>query len=259
DVAQTLTVIVEGRNDAPVVQNVAVVRGSEFSDTITGDGIDMVDAAAGVDTVVFNGEAGGANTVLMQDGGTHGGVDADRIVISVNGLLATELVNVENVTFNAGDLGDTFTIEGDYSGTHLAQTTITVTGGAGIDVVDASGLTSAHNVEAAGKDGNDTLTGGAGNDTLDGGSGNDTLIGGTGDDLFVFANNDGTNTINDFTAGAGIGDVIDFQAVTAISSFADVQNAATDDGTDTTIVYDGGSVILLGVVEAGLDANDFNF
>ena len=44
-----------------------------------------------------------------------------------------------------------------------------------------------------------------------------------------------------------------------MTSFADVQNAATDDGTDTTIVYDGGSVILLGVVEAGLDANDFNF
>ncbi len=87
----------------------------------------------------------------------------------------------------------------------------------------------------------------------------DDFFGGDGDDLFLFADGDGTNTINDFTAGAVTEDVIEFSAVSTINNFAEVLTAATDDGTDTTIVFGGDSVTLLGVVELGLDVDDFLF
>ena len=49
-----------------------------------------------------------------------------------------------------------------------------LTGGAGHNVINASGFSGQVNIE--GDDGDDTLMGGAGNDTLDGGDGTDTVI-----------------------------------------------------------------------------------
>ena len=61
-----------------------------------------------------------------------------------------------------------------------------------------------------GQDGNDTLLGGAGIDFLYGGEGDDTLTGGSDSDTFVWRNDDegtlvnpASDTITDFTAGAG--------------------------------------------------------
>ena len=45
--------------------------------------------------------------------------------------------------------------------------------------------------------GNDTVDGGRGNDLLVGGTGNDTIFGGGGDDTYLFALNDGIDTINE--------------------------------------------------------------
>lgn len=105
--------------------------------------------------------------------------------------------------------------------------------------------------------GNDTLNGRGGDDTLYGGTGNDVLYGGTGNDLFVFANGDGNDTIMDFTAGAGVGDVINIADFT-FADFTAVTNAATDNGFDTTITLDGDdSVTLIGVRVTDLDQDDF--
>jgi Ca2+-binding RTX toxin-like protein len=52
-----------------------------------------------------------------------------------------------------------------------------------------------------GRAGNDTLRGGSANDWLDGGTGSDMLRGGAGRDSFVFGIGDGSDRIEDFTAG----------------------------------------------------------
>ncbi|MBI3057537.1 MAG: type I secretion C-terminal target domain-containing protein [Betaproteobacteria bacterium] len=65
----------------------------------------------------------------------------------------------------------------------------------------------------SGGDGDDHIDGRGGNDVLVGGQGNDTLTGGTGSDRFDYNNiNEGTDTITDFTRGAG-GDVLDIKDV----------------------------------------------
>ena len=105
----------------------------------------------------------------------------------------------------------------------------------------------------------DIVSGGTnGNDTLYAATGDDVLIGGGGDDLFVFG--DGDDTITDFTAGASTDDVIGLAGVTAVNSFQDVQDNASQVGGDTVIDLGGGdSVSLIGVNLVDLHQDDFLF
>ena len=108
-----------------------------------------------------------------------------------------------------------------------------------------------------GGQGNDTLNGRGGDDTLYGGTGDDILYGGSGNDLFVFANGDGNDTIMDFTAGAGLADVIDIKDFN-FADFNAVITASSDNGFDTTIALDGNdSLTLIGVRVADLNQDDF--
>ena len=102
--------------------------------------------------------------------------------------------------------------------------------------------------------GNDKLNGGKGDDIIIGGKGNDTLTGAQGADTFVFAAGDGKDKITDFGRGA---DILDFSG--QFADFDAVKDAATDGKKGVTIDYDGGSVLLVGVKLADLDASDFNF
>ena len=104
-----------------------------------------------------------------------------------------------------------------------------------------------------GEAGGDTLNGGKGNDTIYGDEGNDKLTGGVGADTFVFEAGDGKDRIADFKAA----DKIDFSGFFA--SFDDVVDAATQSKAGVTIEHDGGSVLLMGVTLASLNADDFVF
>jgi len=74
----------------------------------------------------------------------------------------------------------------------------------------------------------------------------------------VFADGDGDDTINDFTAGASTDDQIDLINVTTIDTFADVQLASSQVGADTVIQSFGdGSIILIGVNVGDLHQDDF--
>ncbi len=111
-----------------------------------------------------------------------------------------------------------------------------------------------------GNSGNNNLLGGLGDDTLVGNEGNDNLTGGGGNDLFIFDDNSDLDRLLDFSAGAGSDDVIDFKAVTSLTSFVDVQNAATQAGADTVIdLGAGNSVTLVGVDLLDLHTDDFIF
>ncbi|MBT9098872.1 hypothetical protein KFZ76_14270 [Methylovulum psychrotolerans] len=81
--------------------------------------------------------------------------------------------------------------------------------------------------------GNDYLSGGQGNDTLNGGSGNDTLYGGLGNDTYLFAKNDGADTLYD----EGGADVVKFTDVAA-SGVTQVSRTNYN-GNDLLLSYSG--------------------
>ncbi len=105
----------------------------------------------------------------------------------------------------------------------------------------------------------DVLEGGDGDDSLAGGDSNDVIFGNAGNDTIVFNLGDDTDTVRDFTAGAGVGDVIRLVGFgAAFDTFAEVLAAATDDGLHTTINLGGGDVLILrGVLVSQLAADDF--
>jgi serralysin len=110
-----------------------------------------------------------------------------------------------------------------------------------------------------GGSGADTLGGGGGNDFLRGLAGNDSLSGGVGNDTFVFNVGFGKDTITDFTAGAGVADVIEFHD-SMFANFAAVQAASTQVGADVQITIDAATSILLkSITLANLVQDDFRF
>ena len=118
-----------------------------------------------------------------------------------------------------------------------------------------------------GGDGNDTiigsriadvLRGGSGNDRITGGRGDDLLTGGSGYDSFVFAAGFGRDVIADFSAGAGLGDVIELDRVFA--GFASLSAASQQIGADVVITADASNTITLkNVLLSSLNADDFLF
>ena len=106
--------------------------------------------------------------------------------------------------------------------------------------------------EINGNSNNNILEGLAGDDELVGGEGDDTLTGGAGNDTFVFRTGDDDDTITngDFTAGLGVGDILDLTGTSAAGkTFAEFEaDHVADNGTDTTITIGTDSITLLGVV-----------
>ncbi|MBD2748014.1 cadherin-like domain-containing protein [Microvirga sp. BT688] len=96
----------------------------------------------------------GTEIVITRDGATYASVIA-------------ELAEIEEIRINgfdpAGEAGnagsDTFQIIGDFSATSLRPNTITIDGDEGADIVDISGLTSAHRIVFRSNGGNDTIVG----------------------------------------------------------------------------------------------------
>jgi len=95
-----------------------------------------------------------------------------------------------------------------------------------------------------GQSGNDRLNGGSGNDRLVGGSGDDRLTGGADNDTFVFRVNYDNDEVWDFSgATAGGGDRVDLKGVFA--NFTDVENAATQIGSDIKIAVNANDTLLI--------------
>src|SRR6266581_4014316 len=194
--------------------------GSNFNDTLTGDGNanvleggagdDVMDGGAGVDIASYASAVLSVTVNLGLAGPQNtGGYGLDTL-ISIENLNGSEHDDILT-----GNAGNNFIFAG--GGNDLLDGGLgndTLNGGAGIDTASyasASGaivanLATGLATGAAGADTllaienltgsafNDTLTGdgnanvldgGAGNDTLDGGAGADTLIGGAGNDTFV--------------------------------------------------------------------------
>lgn len=111
----------------------------------------------------------------------------------------------------------------------------------------------------SGLDGNDWLAGGLGSDTLIGGEGNDRLDGGLGSDIFVVARGGGNDTIRDFEAGAGAGDVVQLENY-GFTSFTQIKSALTQSGSHVVLDLGGGERLTFQYRNiADFVADDFKF
>ncbi len=165
-----------------VLVGIENVTGSNFADTIIGDGGDnRLFGLGGNDTI----RGGAGNDVITGDDGNDqlfGDAGEDNIA----GGLGDDLIygGLDNDVLDGGEGADQLFGEAGND---------SLTGGFGNDTLDGGDGDDV----LSGDEGADTLIGGAGNDILVGGAGNDTLNGGQGDDRYLFGRNSGNDVLTD--------------------------------------------------------------
>lgn len=161
-----------------------------------GEGSDINEGGAGIDTVEING-GNGAETFTITANGAR--VRFDRVAPAP---FFVDIGTSESLVLNANG-GDDVVTAGNGLAT-LIQ--LTIDGGTGNDTI-------------TGGDGVDSLFGGDGNDVVNGGRGNDTVFLGAGDDTFIWNPGDGSDIVegqagNDTMVfnGANVSEIFDLAA-----------------------------------------------
>ncbi len=266
-----------GANDTLVGIERAI--GSQFADTLIGDGgnnvltglggHDVLTGGAGVDTFVTTADAAG-NAAFGNDTVTDFNVAQDFVslrafpsirsfadvqarltqdgadaVVTVSAGNSVRLQNVNAASLTANNF---LLLNLNIIGTDAAET---LTGGIGDDTIQGRG-------------GNDTLLGLEGNDTLDGGLGTDTLNGGPGNDTLLDQDTFGTTMIGGAGNDAITGGIPDY-ATDPGAIVANLSTASFDvNGNGSLIVASrtvrdgyGGTDTLAGTIST-LEASYFN-
>lgn len=232
-----------------VYNGVENLTGSQFSDTLFGDGnantlsggdgADSLSAAAGADTLIGGAGddqlTGGQGADVLKGGD---GVDTARYDDSTSGVSIDLLTQLASGGSAAGD--QLISIE-NLTGSNFKDM---LTGDGGANVLRGLG-------------GADLLNGGAGDDFIYGGAAADELVGGSGADTFVFVRGEGgRDSIYDFD-GAG-GDML------LLSGYGTAEQGASLTQVDSTHWMvnsaDGRVHDLITLVnEATLDTSDYIF
>jgi Ca2+-binding RTX toxin-like protein len=231
------------------------IQGGTENDTLSGGkGFDYLIGQDGNDTLIGDDLA---DTLVGGNGSDflNGGIDNDRLIGDAQH--DTILGDAGDDIVDAGTGNDSVNGGGQRDSVFGGSGFDLIDGGAGNDTLQGGNDADTLN----GGTGYDVLEGGDGDDVLDGGDLNDVIFGNAGNDTIIFRKTGDTDTIRDFTGGAGAGDVIRLIGFgTAFDSFAEVLAAATDNGVDTTIAFGGGDMIVLrGVLVSQLAADDFIF
>ncbi len=216
------------------------------ADTIFGnDGRDYLSGGDGNDTL-----NGGAGTDSLYGGNENDSMLGDAQSDQIFGEVGDD-------TIDAGTGNDTADGGGQKDRIFGGSGADSLIGGGGNDTLQGGN----DNDTLLGGAAFDVLEGGAGNDTLDGGDFNDVIFGNSGNDTIIFQKTGDVDTIRDFTAGAGVADVIRLIGFgAAFNTFAEVLAAATDNGLHTTIDFGGGDMLVLrNVLVSQLNADDFTF
>ena len=179
----------------------------------------------------------------------------DTLQIDVSSLVISEFLA------DLGDLANSFVVSAT-----PGVSALTVIGGAGADIIDAS--LSSIGVSLFGNGGNDTLTGGSGDDLLVGGGGTDVIVGGEGIDTNSFQGigSGVTATVNADGSGTA-----DYGPVN--ETFVGIENLTGSENDDVLIATgaavnvlrgEGGNDVLAGgggadVIDGGdgIDTNSF--
>ncbi|MGM4884618.1 calcium-binding protein [Rhizobium sp. 62_C5_N11_2] len=239
------------------------VVGGAGNDTIAGyDGNDRLAGGAGNDRL----DGGGGNDVYVYNVGD--GDDAifdyqssrNNVLEFGAGIAVTDVV-FSHVTSDVNDMKLSFQ---GMTGSIVVDNQLW--GDAGVEFVRFADGTVWNKTQIAARyvadqqtAGDDIIWGTYGADTIQGGAGNDTLRGVGGNDTFVFKADFGKDTVTDFSAGAGIGDVLDISD-DLFADFASVMAAATQVGADTLITHDANtSITLKNVALTSLHQDDFRF
>ena len=223
-----------------------LLYGEDGNDKLTGGtGTDRLNGGDGNDTFVV---AGTGDSLDAFDGGT--GTDTIRVTDSSHLTLAgfrAAAASVEAWSGNgAGLIGTLSANLYDFTGLASVTGLAFVDGGGGNDTITGSRFA-------------DVLRGGSGNDRITGGRGNDLLTGGSGYDTFVFAAGFGRDAVADFSAGAGVVDVIELDDQ-LFGDFEGVRAASKQVGADVVITVDTSNTMTLkNVLLSNLHADDFMF
>lgn len=180
-----------------------------------------------------------ANYTLLTSGASTNTIVGSAAVDTLTGTSGNDLIGgaggADVMTGGAGD--DTYVVTD--SGAKIVEAY-----GGGIDTVNSSvtytlasyvenlTLTGSAAISAIGNIQSNIIIGNSASNVITGGLGNDTLTGGGGMDTFVFNSGDGSDIITDFSPGSGAAhDVVQLNGF-AFTSFADVQAAMTQVGSD---------------------------
>ena len=159
-----------------------------------GTGDDTMDGGDDADTFIIEDNFG--NDVIVGGEGTTDPGDRDFDVIDLSmmsGPVTVTYTGDEAGTITNGSDTITFsqieslilTDQADVLDADLDNVGIVVDGGAGNDSIEGGGCA-------------DAIEGGLGNDSIRGRDGDDSISGGDGNDVFIYAPNDGRDTITDF-------------------------------------------------------------
>ncbi|MBK1660190.1 FG-GAP-like repeat-containing protein [Paracraurococcus ruber] len=176
----------DGQGGIDVIRNVEVIIGGRFDDLVDARLIQASQTLIG----------GGGDDILQ------GGIFADMLVGGTGDDVLIGAFDTASYADNGFGQAIGLTAAGPYlivadglGGTDILDGITTVTGGAGNDRMDATGLVrpgpsapsagDPNDLGLSGGGGNDSLRGSGGRDTLAGGSGNDTLAGGAAADLLA--------------------------------------------------------------------------
>ncbi|MCQ1570726.1 Ig-like domain-containing protein [Neorhizobium galegae] len=147
-----------------------IISGGAGDDTIQwsiGDGLDVVDGgtelAGGRDLLRVVGSSASEQYAIWSvaaynaahPGTPYAGLA--EILLTVNGALAAEVNEIEDIVIQGGGGADTLAVNGSFAGTSLLTSTITYEGGEGDETFDVSELTSGHSVVVKGAGGADVL------------------------------------------------------------------------------------------------------
>ena len=168
------------------------------------------------------------------------------VVLDING----DVVFTPTADYN-GPASFIYTVADGNGGTATAQVDIHVYN----PVLGAT----AGNDTLIGTAGSDIIDGLGGDDTIDAGGGSDAISGGAGNDTFIFKAGYGSDVIDDFEGGAGLGDVVELDVALA-ADYTALQSYMSEVGVDTLVDFGNGDTIAFtNVLMADLNADDFRF
>lgn len=230
----------DGWGNTDTLISIEMLRGSNFDDTLIGNGGANVIRGLGGDDILNGGK--GRDEVRYDRDANYGGTAG--VTVNLKAGKATD------------GFGDTDTLRNfeDVRGSDRADR---ITGNNGRNELEGEG----GNDKLFGLAGNDTLWGGAGKDRLEGGNGNDHLYGGGGGDKFIFkGKNFGDDVIHGFQTKGKV-EKIDLSGVGPIKGFKDLMNNHVSDVNGDALIEDGlgNSIRLIDVSMDDLSANDFLF